>query len=215
MDIAARIQRNWERGLEFAALFVLAPMALAFWLPNDQLIIFLWLWTLIGVVMLFQTRSFRWSGLILPLRMKDVQNAILLFFASLALCVLICALVAPERLFDFPRENPLLWLSVMLLYPIFSALPQELIFRALAFGRYRQLLPRDDDLAVVINAAVFAFAHLVYASWIVFALCFLGGVIFAKAYLKRNFMYAWILHSVAGNAVFTSGLGWYFYSGNL
>ncbi len=215
MDITARIQRNWERGMEFTAIFFLAPIALAFWLPKDQLVLFLWIWTFLGIGLLWLTPSFRWSELVLPLRIRDWRDAALLFLASLLLCALICWYLMPERLFVLPRENPKFWFAIMLLYPIFSALPQELVFRALAFGRYRKLLPRDDDLAMVINAAVFAFAHLVYANWVVFSLCFLGGLIFARAYIKRNFVYAWLLHAVAGNAVFTSGLGWYFYSGNL
>lgn len=39
--------------------------------------------------------------------------------------------------FAFARERSILWVAVLLLYPILSALPQELIFRVFFFHRYR------------------------------------------------------------------------------
>ena len=52
-------------------------------------------------------------------------------------------------------------------YPLVSALPQELVFRVLFFRRYAR---HSATVAVrrllVLNAAVFSYAHLMYWSWI-------------------------------------------------
>ncbi len=45
---------------------------------------------------------------------------------------------------------------------------------------------------------------------------FFGGLAFAWAYeIRRSFPLAVLLHAVAGNLVFLTGLGLYFYSGNV
>jgi drug/metabolite transporter (DMT)-like permease len=49
--------------------------------------------------------------------------------ASLGLLALVAALRA-DLLFNLPRQRPLAWALVLVLYPPLSALPQELVFRA-------------------------------------------------------------------------------------
>ena len=46
-------------------------------------------------------------------------------------------LLAPDHLFDLPRQRPWLWLAVMVFYPLVSVYPQELVFRAFVLQRYR------------------------------------------------------------------------------
>ena len=64
----------------------------------------------------------------------------------LALALLACTLLAvgvfllePAHLFDLPRDSPWRWLAVMLLYPVLSVVPQELVFRTFFFHRYGRL----------------------------------------------------------------------------
>ena len=49
--------------------------------------------------------------------------------------------LVPGQALALPRRATGLWLAILLLYPVLSALPQELIFRALFFRRYRRLFP--------------------------------------------------------------------------
>ena len=65
------------------------------------------------------------------------------------------------------------------------------------------------------NAALFSLAHLMYWSWVVAVLTFAGGWIFAQTYQRRGFPAAWVLHAIAGNVLFTVGMGRYFWSGNV
>jgi len=101
----------------------------------------------------------------------------------------------------------------MALYPIFSALPQELIYRGLFFRRYGPLFG-DGRRLVVANALAFGWGHLFYENWIAVTLSFVAGTVIGWAYWRtRSFPLAWALHAMGGMAVFTSGLGIYFYSG--
>jgi len=103
----------------------------------------------------------------------------------------------------------------VLFYPVLSALPQELLFRPLYFRRYGMILPQGA-LGIVLNAAIFAFAHLMYWSGVVAVMTFAGGLIFAWAYeVRRSFPLAVILHSIAGVVLFAMGMSDFFYSGNV
>jgi membrane protease YdiL (CAAX protease family) len=102
---------------------------------------------------------------------------------------------------------------ILTLYPLLSALPQELVFRPLFFRRYGALFP-GTAAAVACNALVFGLAHLMFWNWVALALTVAGGLIFARAYLGRGgFAMAVVLHAVCGAIIFTSGLGTFFYHG--
>lgn len=138
-------------------------------------------------------------------------------FAALtsAVSVAVIYLTYPQAAWVLLLEQPLLLLMIVLLYPLLSALPQEVVFRPLFFRRYGALLPGRGS-AICLNAAVFSLAHLMYWNWIVAGMTFFGGLAFAWAYeVRRNFPLAVLLHSLAGQILFTVGLGVYFYSGNV
>jgi membrane protease YdiL (CAAX protease family) len=136
-------------------------------------------------------------------------------FAAITLAVaLSVALATSDDPLQFVRERPGFFILVMLFYPILSALPQELLFRVLWFRRYGGILP-GGNAGLVLNAAVFSLAHLMYWSGIVTAMTFAGGLAFAWAYQRRgSFAMAVVLHGLAGQIVFALGLGMFFYSGN-
>jgi len=119
----------------------------------------------------------------------------------------------PGQALGLPRRAPGLWLAILALYPLLSALPQELIFRVLLFRRYRRLFA-GERAAVAASAVTFALAHLLFWNWVALALSLAGGAIFARAYLGRGgFALAVVLHAVCGWLIFTSGLGIFFYHG--
>ncbi len=173
----------------------------------------LWIWTFIGLILLHFTSGFAWRQLLDWPADKGWLRIAFMGFMVLAISIGFTLCLMPERLFDLPMKRPRIWLMVVLLYPLLSALPQELMFRALYFERYRDILPNWG--LMTINAALFSFAHLIYASPVVFFMTFLGGLIFARAYLRGEFVLTTLLHSIAGNMIFTSGLGYLFYSGNV
>lgn len=196
---------------EFAALYLGAPLAMALFLPHGFLFPALFLFSLAGLLLLWRTGGFDWRSLIQGRRIPwwEVLGIAL---ATLGSGSLILWLARPEQLFAMALARPEFLLVIWCLYPLLSALPQELIFRPLFFHRFGSLFP-SQRVAMAVNAFVFSFAHLMYWSVIVAVLTLIGGWIFARAYLVRGFPSALILHAIAGNVLFTVGMGAYFWSG--
>jgi hypothetical protein len=199
---------------EFAAFFVAVPVLGAILLPPDAMFTLLFALTGLGLWLLHRTPGFRWRELIEGWRDIDWR-----FVAALA-CVTafagygIVRTAAPEAVFFPARAMPGLMAMIVVLYPFLSALPQEVLFRPLFFRRYAPILPGGRG-ALVLNAAIFSLAHLMYWSWIVAALTFAGGLAFAHAYRRHGFPTAVAAHAAAGIVVFGVGLGVFFYSGNV
>ncbi|MEC9434286.1 MAG: CPBP family intramembrane glutamic endopeptidase [Pseudomonadota bacterium] len=205
--------------VEFAALYLGLPLLLAFALSPSLM------WTVLvgsflaGLVLLALTPGFRWAELLRGPALGGGLAGPLATAGFLAVTAVaafgLVAWLRPGAMLSLPRHNPQLWLTIMLLYPLLSALPQEIIFRTLFFRRYGALFP-DRRVAVAVNAGVFALAHLFLWNWVALAMTFSGGAVFAAAWLTRrggNLPWALVLHALAGMILFTSGLGRFFYHG--
>lgn len=200
---------------EFVAFYLGVPVAMAVLLPPSAMFPVLFAVTAVGMVLLHVTPGFTWRELVAGAGRIDWRFVTLFALATAAVGASVVALTAPLAFGMLIRQNPGLMLMIALLYPLLSALPQEVVFRPLFFRRYFVLLPAGPTAQIVLNASVFSFAHLMYWSWIVAAMTFSGGLVFAWVCAKRgNFPEAVVLHSVAGVIVFALGLGVYFYSGN-
>lgn len=200
--------------IECLLLFVFAPIGLAVFFSPQSMVDGLFLLTLLGFVLLHTTPGFAWQSLTLNWQHISIYRTIALLIATAVASLAILAVTHPQSLFLLFNQPGLL-LAIALLYPFLSALPQELIFRPLFFQRYAVILP-SHNTAIVLNAALFSLAHLMYWSWIVIILTFLGGLVFADSYKTRqNFPEAVLLHSLAGITLFMIGMGAYFYSGNV
>ncbi|NNU81620.1 CPBP family intramembrane metalloprotease [Halovulum dunhuangense] len=197
--------------VEFLALFVGIPLALAYVLPPDAMFTLLFALTAVGVILLHRTPGFSWRELVsgpIPWRFVLGFSVLTAVIAGTATWVLF-----PGNLLAMPRHNTDLWLAILALYPVFSALPQEILFRPLFFRRYGGLFP-SMPVALAVNTFVFALAHLMYGHPLVLAMTASGGLAFAWAYaVKGSFPAALLLHALAGQIVFTSGLGVLFYHG--
>lgn len=199
---------------EFAALYIGAPLAIALFMPTHLLFEALALFSVAGLLLLWLTGGFQWRSLVRGWRRLPWLAIIGMVAMTCAIGALVLWQVRPDAIFNLPRHHPERMLLIFCLYPLLSALPQELIFRPLFFHRYGAILPHGRA-AFALNAAIFSFAHLMYWSWLVAVLTFLGGWVFARAYVERGFPSAWVLHAVAGNALFAVGMGMFFYSGNV
>ena len=183
-------------------------------MPGHLLFEALALFMVAGMLLLWRTGGFGWHSLVRGWRRMPWREVAGIALATLIAGVVILWFTNPARLFDIPRNRPEMLLVIWPFYPLLSALPQELIFRPLFFHRYGALLPAGRG-AIAVNAAIFSFAHLMYWSWVVAIMTFVGGWFFARAYLRHGFPAAWVLHAVAGNILFAVGMGYYFYSGNV
>jgi hypothetical protein len=114
-----------------------------------------------------------------------------------------------NRLFSFPLERPSMWLLVMLLYPLLSVWPQEMVYRSFFLTRYAPIL---GARIVPASALAFGYAHIVFNNWIAIVFCIAGGWLFATTYQRhRSLALVCIEHALYGCLIFTLGLGWYFY----
>lgn len=209
----AKRSRLW---IEFVVFFLLAPLLMAVFLPPRWMFPMLFAFTVVGLVLLAITPAFRWRELAHGLGRMSVWLILWVSLGTALVGFCIVMWTRPEALGFLLRNNPQLMLMIALAYPLVSALPQELVFRPLFFRRYGAILPRSTMLSVVLNAAIFAFAHLMYWSWVVAGMTFLGGLVFATSYrVRNNFPEAVVLHAVSGVIVFALGLGIYFYSGGV
>lgn len=202
------------RWIEFLALFIAAPLAIALFLPPRMMFQALAAFSIFGLALLALTGGFDWRAMARGWSRLPWREAALMGAAVVVSGVVILALTRPAAILNIPRHNPQMLAIIWVFYPLLSALPQELIFRALFFHRYGNLMP-SVGAAMGVNAGIFAFAHLMYWSATVLIITFIGGWLFARAYLTRGFPSAWLLHALAGNLIFTVGMGAYFWTGNV
>ena len=143
-------------------------------------------------------------------------KSILCIFLPTSIVLSVISLVfLPDKFLAFPSTRPMLWLAVMLFYPLLMALPQEIVFRSFFFQRYRSLFANSRQM-VLLNALSFSLAHLFYANWVAVVLSFCGGILFAWRYhVSQSLPLVSLEHALWGNYLFTIGIGWYFYSGSI
>jgi membrane protease YdiL (CAAX protease family) len=202
--------------LEFALIFVGLPL-LAGWqgqILRRWVIPQLVLLAAIFLVLLWRDSSFdRRQMRAVPQDWRGLLR-IVVFFVLGGAAVLYLAWRSGLDLFSFPRERPFLWVLVVLLYPLVSALPQEVIFRVFFFHRYRSLFP-DPRLMMLVSASAFALAHLELGNLPALGLSFLGGLLFANTFgTTRSLPIVTLEHGLWGDWLFTVGLGVYFYGGH-
>jgi membrane protease YdiL (CAAX protease family) len=118
--------------------------------------------------------------------------------------------VKPSALFFLLGHHTGIWLLIMIGYPVLSVFPQELIYRAFFFERYRPLFGRGVGM-IAASAAVFGFGHVVFHNWISVALTFLGGWLFGVTYRRTSsLLMVSAEHALYGCAIFTIGYGEFF-----
>jgi len=121
---------------------------------------------------------------------------------------------APELLFSMVRTAPILWLAVVILYPLFSVLPQEFLFRAYFFRRYQTLFGRGSTM-IAASAIAFGFVHIIFGNWLAVVLSAIGGILFSTTYLRTaSLTLVWLEHALFGDFLFTIGLGRFFFHGH-
>ena len=135
-------------------------------------------------------------------------------FASLILLI-ITFYFFNEKFFIIQNNKPEILWKIMILYPIFSALPQEFIFCKFFFYRYKSIFKSDNNL-VISSALFFSITHILFLNFIAPILSFIGGLLFANTYNKhRSLLLVSIEHGLYGNTLFFIGLGWYFWGGSI
>jgi len=235
-SIALPFTRETTRGLgvgavalrvaELVILFLGVPALL--WL---EVIPLRWFWGVIGAAtayacaVLALDRSFRrrtlWRW---PAARPELRRIFVLW--SIGLVVMVAFTLGvdwhlipldtrqPHALFfTFPLYNPVFWCAIMVLYPICSVLPQEIVYRVFFFHRYERMLG-SRWLTILCSALAFGWAHILFQNWIAVSLSAVLGLLLAITFARsRSGAAAWLEHALYGDAAFTIGLGWFFFTG--
>jgi len=201
--------------LEFLLLFIAMPVLMFYRIVPNVPIPYLIVVALGAMVILRRDRNFDVDTLLstrgvapnLPLLL--LRDVVFLIFLALAVRIF-----APQLLFSLMKRSLGLWVLIMVFYPLVSVYPQELLYRAFFFHRYRPVFGSGWPMFIA-SACAFGFAHVIFGNWIAVALCVIGGLLFALTYQNsRSLLLTCIDHALFGNFLFTIGLGQFFYHGS-
>jgi len=198
--------------IEFTILFFGVPLFIFF----DKNIIHpssLVLPVIIGLILYFRKQKDFHLGDLVRLNISKqmwIRQIVVLIIIALFLTGFVLVF-EPENLFNLPKGNILIWGVLMLLYPVFSAYGQEIIFRKFLFMRYRSLF-QNRWLLIFASGVTFSFVHIIFFSVISIIFSFVAGVYLAWVYSRtESVLFNAILHGVLGDLVFTFGLGQHFW----
>jgi uncharacterized protein len=194
--------------LEFLVLFFGIPLLIFYRVLPNAPIPYLFIAGIVTFLILRHDSSqiFSFRGVAANLPRLLLRDAIFLLLLGLAV-----RFFAPELLFSMIKRSPLLWAVIMLLYPLLSVYPQELLYRAFFFHRYQPLFG-SGWFMLLASACAFGFVHIIFGNWLAVGLCIIGGFLFALTYQQSSsLILTCIDHALFGNFLFTIGLGQFFY----
>lgn len=207
--------RLFVLALECVALFLVLPLLIKYRILPNYPIPYL-LATGIAIFLILRHDSSFNSSILLAwgnyrpfLPQLLLRDAICVVFLGLAVRIF-----APDLLFSFIKQRPLLWAAVMVLYPLLSVYPQEILYRAFFFHRYQALFGSGWTM-ILASALAFGFVHIIFSNWLAVALCVIGGLLFSYTYHQSgSLLLVCLEHAIFGNFIFTIGLGQFFYHGS-
>lgn len=200
--------------LEFSFVFIGIPLLIFYRLLPNLPIPYLLLGALAAFLFLRHDPSFDSSRLFSwDSPQTRLPSLLLRDLVLLALLGVAVRLFAPELLFSLVKRAPWFWALIMLLYPLLSVYPQELLYRAFFFDRYQPLFGSGWAMLLA-SAFAFGFVHIIFGNWLAVVLCIIGGLLFSFTYQQSgSLLLACVDHAIFGNFIFTIGLGRFFYHG--
>ncbi len=203
--------------LEFCLLCLVLPTVIIVFHLGKWMFLFLWAALMVCTLRYRRIPSaqklplWNWAAV----NRRNMIPVLLRFGLGTAVLCVFILLLKPEIFLSLPRERPELYARLMLLYPLFSAVPQEFIFCSYFFVRFAPLFPGKSQI-VWVSAVVFAYAHVLYINPVAPVLGLVAGYIFASTFQRtKSLALVSIEHALYGNMIFTVGLGLYFYSGGI
>lgn len=200
---------------EFMIIYVAVPLALAIIRPHSWIYTVLWFFALLAWRMLRQHYQISWreEWNMAALNKAELRRILKRFLPFAVALTFFTWIKIPQQLFLLPAQKPLVWVGVLVLYPLLSVFPQEIIYRSYYFRRY-QNWPHDATQRFVLNCLVFGWVHIVLHNWVAVVFSTIGSAMFTQTYLRtRSLAAVCFEHALYGCYVFTVGLGYYFYHG--
>ncbi|MEF3255219.1 MAG: CPBP family intramembrane metalloprotease [Deferribacterales bacterium] len=201
--------------LEYLIIFYCIPLLFTFLVRTTPLPLII-LGGILGFYFLKKDDNFDIKHLYkIPLKPSVLIRIILQFILFSILLYYLIITYFPNYLFYFLKKDIILWLKIVLIYTFVAVYPQEIIYRAFIFNRYRKIINNEKNL-VHISSFAFAFGHLIYLNPFSVILSLIGGYIFSFTYLNTKSVFlVYIEHLLYGLLLYTIGFGNFFYSGIL
>lgn len=201
------------RWLECASLFGLLPIVMYIYREQISALILpiVSLMSILCLLLLFKDQKFKRFRLTNRVGFTlNIKRVCLLFVVLIIISSVVYIIIFRAQPFDFMLNGTSSWIVLLLLYPIFSALPQELIFRTFLFHRYKRIMPNKQH-RILLSSLSFGFAHLMYGNIVAVGLSMVAGYCFCLTYvISRSTLLVTLEHSLWGLWIFTLGLGPYF-----
>jgi membrane protease YdiL (CAAX protease family) len=212
---ASLIRSRFYLICELLGIFILVPALIYALLPLPVIPI-LWIITFLSIWAVFKDKNFDRDTLwrVSALK-KNYKNLLIQFILIAAVMIALVSWFIPDHLFSLIEENPMFWISIMILYPLISVYPQELLYRTFFFHRYRMFFQKKWQM-ITVNALLFGYMHIIFQNWVAVGLTVAGGFLFASIYERtRSTLVVSVAHALYGDLIFTVGLGPYFYAGTM
>lgn len=202
--------------IEFVLLCLFLPTTIILFKLGKYMLLFLWAAAAYCSYQLFIVGHEHFAKDIWKFHAVNKKNIKMILPRWIVCCVAMVIFMHfydPERMFTMIEQKPYVLLMLFIVYPVLSALPQELIFCSFFFHRYKRFF-KTPATRIIVSAIVFAYAHVLYINWVAPFFSLIAGLIFAHTYHKtRSLALVTIEHALYGNALFAVGLGYYFWSG--
>ena len=204
---------RWPALLEFICIFVLLPLIVDRYLPHIAWFPLLWVvaWW-VSRALPKAEREGRYgerARAFFKANRQTLERVLVRFCVSASLMTLALWWWAPERLFILVRQRAGFWALIMVLYPVLSVYPQEVIYRKYLFFRYGEFFPTKAHYMVV-SEVVFAWLHIIFRNPWAWGMTLAGGLIFADTFWRtRSLGRTCLEHIIYGQFIFTIGLGEY------
>jgi len=199
--------------IEFLSVFVGVPLLIFYRVLPNLPIPYLLVAACVAFLALRRDASFD-SDRLVSVNVQRLPQLLLRDLIFLLFLGLAVRIFAPELLFSFVKRSPGFWALVMLLYPLLSVYPQEILYRGFFFHRYQPLFGSGWAMLVA-SALAFGFVHIIFENWLAVGLCVIGGLLFSFTYRDSgSLLLACLDHALFGNFIFTIGLGRFFYHGS-
>jgi CAAX protease family protein len=209
-------RRVWL-GLELAIVYLGAPFAISAAVHGHGIPVFIALMpVLIGMIIyLLADPTFSLRGeLSRGFGFTTALSILAVFAIAGGAVALYVAKIHPDWFLEFPRDRPEAYKKIMLLYPLMSVAPQELVYRTFYFHRYGALFGTAHWLAILLNAVLFGLGHIVIGTELAVLGTMATGLLFATRYaITRSYWAVFFEHALWGALVFTVGLGQFFFTG--
>ena len=206
-----------RRHIEFLLLCIVFPSIIIFGKLGFFMFFFLWGATIycFSIIYLHNRQYLNYIWKFQEVTWENLRPILLRWLvASLAMIAFIY-FYNRQVMFGIILERPQVIPFILIGYPLLSAIPQEFVFCTFFFKRFHRLFP-EERTKIIASSIVFAYAHMLYLNPVSPVLSLFGGLIFAATYSKtRSLALVSIEHSLYGATLFLSGLGVYFYSGNI